>query len=107
MCPCRKSFPEIRSYENLKKLIAVDVTDKAPCVVVGRDVSRILREDISYDLIHGIITLLTKSIVNNGKIFLELSFTVIAYGEGHRLLIIHGGTPFAVLKPLLLVTDLL
>ena len=67
---------EIRSYKHLKKLVTVDMTNKTSCVIIGGYVSRVLRQNITNDLIYGIIAFLGKSVINDGEIFSQFCLFV-------------------------------
>ena len=56
---------KVRSYKDLQMLITIYVADETSCIVIGCYVGRILRKDVPYYLINGIISLLNKSVIDN------------------------------------------
>ena len=58
----------------MQQFIPVYLPDQAACIVVGRNVSGILREDIAHNLIDGIIALLTQGVIDDSQNFLDLFF---------------------------------
>ena len=60
-------FPKIGQEQLLKQLVPVDAADERPGVVIVGDVGGILREDITYDLVDGVVALLHEGVVHTGQ----------------------------------------
>ena len=75
------SVGQVGFDEDLEQLVAVDTADEAARVAVGRDVSRVLRQNITYDLVDRIISFLPQSVVYCGEYLLDLSLFVLVDGK--------------------------
>lgn len=76
---------QVSSYKHLKKLVAVDVTDKTSCVVVCGYVGGVLGEDVAYYLIYGVVALLDESVIDDSEILFQLCFLIFVDGKRHSL----------------------
>ena len=61
------SVKQIVAHELLQELVPVKLADEAACVVVIRDIGRVLREKIADDLVDGIVALLRQGAVDLGQ----------------------------------------
>ena len=73
----------------MQQLIPVDVPDETAGVVVGGDVGGVLRKDVPYNLVNGVVALLAQRFVHRGEDFFDLLFPVLRDGKGN------GGKPLS------------
>jgi hypothetical protein len=57
-------FAKIKDDQLLQEFVPVEPADEASRIVKVGDISRILRQDVSYDLIDGVVALLPESVIN-------------------------------------------
>ena len=82
-CSLTKSFIQIGLNQYLQQLVSVNMTDQAPCVIVCGYVCRILRKNITNNLINGVVAFLNQSVIYNGKISFQFIFFFIVYWKSH------------------------
>ena len=58
---------EIFAYQHLQQFITIDFTNHRTCVIVIGNVGGILGEDVTNNLIDGIISLLLQSLIDGGE----------------------------------------
>ena len=66
----------------LQQGVAVDPADEVSGIVVGGDIGRILRQNISNQLIYGVIALFTKCLVNGEQYIPYLLLLIVSDGKG-------------------------
>ena len=64
---------EIAAHECLQQLVAIQLADQRARAVVIRDIGGILREDIAYDLIDGVVALIFQRGINGRQDVADLS----------------------------------
>ena len=84
-----KSVEEIVPHKLLKKLITVQLADEAASVIVIRNVGRILRENISYNLVDGVVAHFRKRTIDLSENLLHFLVAVGRYGELYGIVLIH------------------
>ena len=65
-------FLKITFHQDLQKFIAVDLADQRARMVVVGDIGRILGEDVSHDLIDGIVALFLQCTIDRRHDLLDL-----------------------------------
>ena len=93
ICVCA-SFAEITLYKSLKQFIAVNASDKASGIVVGRYVCRILGKNIAHKLIYGIISLFIESLIHRSEYLFHLMIAFILDGECHCFILHNQYLPY-------------
>ena len=73
------SVVEVMLHQHLQQLITVNVTDQTAGIVVRGYVGRVLRQNITNDLIDRIVTFLYKGIINDGEIPLKLDLPLLVH----------------------------
>ena len=86
------SVCQIGLDQHLQKLIPVDVPDEVAGIIMRGYVCRVLGQDVAYDLVDRIISLLYQGIINDRQSPLEFNLLLITHGKGHCF-IEHGAYP--------------
>ena len=73
----KPSISQITADQLLQQLVPIDLADKTAGIVVVGDVGRVLRQNIPYDLVDGIVTFFAESVINIGEDPLHLSFRIV------------------------------
>ena len=68
----KDSVLQVAFDQDLQELIAVDLTDQRARMVVVGDIGRILGEDVSHDLIDGIVALFLQCTIDRRHDLLDL-----------------------------------
>ena len=67
--------------QRLQQVVAVNAADDGAGILVGRDVGRVLRQDVADELIDGVVALLLQRTVHLQHRLLDLHITVITDGK--------------------------
>ena len=76
-----------------RKPFTVKAADKAARVVVGRDIGRVLGQNVTDDLIYRVVALLFQSVVNRHEYAFYLTLAVVTQAESHSF-VLHKSSPF-------------
>ena len=68
----RRLLAQVFADQDLEQLIPVDLADQSPGVVVVGDIGGVLGEDITHDLIDGIIALFLQCLIDGGEDLVDL-----------------------------------
>jgi hypothetical protein len=69
-------FEQIATHQLLQKLIAVELADHTAGIVIVRNIGGIFREDISYDLVDGIVALFIQCVEHSPQNTVHIVFFV-------------------------------
>ena len=89
----------------MQQVVAVNAADDGAGVLVGRDVGRVLRQDVADELIDGVVALLLQRTVHLQHRLLDLHITVITDGKnGGRFRDRHFNSPlhYDITSPIIL-----
>ena len=75
------SVIEVELHQLLHQLVAVDLADQAARVIVVGDVRRVLGEEIAYDLVDRVLTLLLQRVIYCGQRALHLLVGLVYKAE--------------------------
>ena len=94
--PLSISIEKVMPNQLLKKLVTVELADEAASIIMIGDIGGILREDVAYDLIDGVVAFLCQAMINLSENLLH--FFGVVYGNSKfdravkgvlRLILIH------------------
>jgi hypothetical protein len=80
------SISQVVLQQHLEQLIPVQPADEGAGVVVIGDIGGVLREDIPYDLVDGVISLFLEGIIYGGQDILDLRVLVTQHTELTRII---------------------
>ena len=83
------SVPEILLYQFLQQLVPIQLADQGAGVVVVGDIGGVLREDVSHDLIDGIIALFLQRAVYATQDLLDLRVLFVLNAEFPGVIHLH------------------
>jgi hypothetical protein len=90
-------FEQIAPYQCLHQFIPIQLTNHAARIVVVGDIGGIFRQQVTNDLVNGVVTLFTESIEHTPENSAHILSVIIGNGELNGTVVRHGNDLLSII----------